>query len=137
MSDIIEKHEIENQDTTEIAAETETLESILQPDKPTIRPLDMVSRVPLYVYCSSFKGTRQLSRYGDVGYSSAKSNFTLVYVNEAEADEKIAAISQLKFVKRVKKGHIKELTHDFSEAFQKINLEVKAEMEADKTLNLD
>ncbi|MGM9886410.1 MAG: DUF2129 domain-containing protein [Lactococcus sp.] len=94
----------------------------------TIRPLDVIGRVPLYVYCSSFKSGRQLGRYGDGGYVSQKGHFSLIYVNEAEVEEKIEQLNALKFVKKVSRGHMKELDLNFSEAFAKTNLEVKEEM---------
>ncbi|MFZ2577708.1 DUF2129 domain-containing protein [Lactococcus hircilactis] len=108
------------------------MESSVPLQKQEIRSLEISGRVPLYVYCSSYKGTRQLSRYGDTGYVSTKLHFTLIYVNESEADEKIEQIQALKFVKKVERGHLKELNQNFSEAFLKTNLEIKAEMDAQK-----
>ncbi|WP_054639121.1 YlbG family protein [Lactococcus fujiensis] len=93
-----------------------------------IRPLEVPGRVPIYVYCTSFKGTRQLSRYGDVGYVSQKGHFTLVYVDEKELEDKIEQLNQLKFVRKVMPGHMKELSTNFQETFAETNLEIKNEM---------
>lgn len=98
-----------------------------------IRPLIVPGRLPVYVYCTSFKGTRQLSRYGDVGYVSQKGHFTLLYVNEAELEEKVEQLNALKFVKKVSVSHMKDLDSNFSEAFAKTNLEIKQEMDVSDT----
>lgn len=97
-------------------------------EKTEIRPLVVPGRLPVYVYCTSYKGTRQLTRYGDVGYSSQKSHFTLLYVDEEKLDETLEQLNGLKFVKKVRVGHLKSLSSNFSEAFAQTNLEVKQEM---------
>ncbi|MFK5291700.1 DUF2129 domain-containing protein, partial [Lactococcus lactis] len=42
-------------------------------EKKEIRPLFIKERIAVYVYCYSYKGTRQLSKFGDVVYTSQKS----------------------------------------------------------------
>ena len=47
-------------------------------EKKEIRPLFIKERIAVYVYCYSYKGTRQLSKFGDVVYIQAK-NQIIVY----------------------------------------------------------
>lgn len=94
-----------------------------------IRPLDVQGRTPLYVYCTSYKGSRQLMRYGDVGYSSQKAHYTLLYVNEEQVEDTLKQLNNLKFVKEIKVGCLKNLTDNFSEAFIETNRELKEKME--------
>lgn len=97
--------------------------------KSDIRELELQGRVGLYVYCTSYKNVRQLNHYGDVGFSSHKGHYTLLYVDEDKADSTLRELEKLKFVKEVRKGHLKELSENFSEAFVQTNLEVKQELE--------
>jgi len=97
-----------------------------------IRPLFIKERVAVYVYCYSHKGTRQLSRFGEIAYSSQKSHYSLLYVNQEELSDLVKKLEDLKFVKKVRVGHIKELNQNFSEAFNQTNLEVKEEIDTDK-----
>ncbi|MFL9694739.1 DUF2129 domain-containing protein, partial [Aeromonas veronii] len=77
----------------------------------------------------SYKGTRQLSKFGDVVYTSQKSNYSLLYVNNENLSDLLSKLKDLKFVKKVRVGHIKELDQNFSEAFAQTNLAVKEEIE--------
>lgn len=86
-------------------------------------------RIAVYVYCYSYKGTRQLSKFGDVVYTSQKSNYSLLYVNNENLSDLLSKLKDLKFVKKVRVGHIKELDQNFSEAFAQTNLAVKEEIE--------
>ncbi|WFR76791.1 YlbG family protein [Lactococcus lactis] len=94
-----------------------------------IRPLFIKERIAVYVYCYSYKGTRQLSKFGDVVYTSQKSNYSLLYVNNENLSDLLSKLKDLKFVKKVRVGHIKELDQNFSEAFAQTNLAVKEEIE--------
>lgn len=98
-------------------------------EKKEIRPFYIRERVAVYVYCYSYKGTRQLSRFGDIVYSSQKSHYSLLYVNNDEVADLLNKLKELRFVKKVRVGHIKELDQNFSEAFIQTNLEVKEELE--------
>ena len=97
--------------------------------KKEIRPLFIKERIAVYVYCYSYKGTRQLSKFGDVVYTSQKSNYSLLYVNNENLSDLLSKLKDLKFVKKVRVGHIKELDQNFSEAFAQTNLAVKEEIE--------
>ena len=98
-------------------------------EKKEIRPLFIKERIAVYVYCYSYKGTRQLSKFGDVVYTSQKSNYSLLYVNNENLSDLLSKLKDLKFVKKVRVGHIKELDQNFSEAFAQTNLAVKEEIE--------
>ncbi|EKF51051.1 YlbG family protein [Lactococcus garvieae] len=95
-----------------------------------VRPLDKQSRVALFVYCNSYKGNRQLGHYGDLSYTSRKAHYSLLYVNEEEAETTIKKLKELKFVKRVRRGHLNDLNKNFSEAFAETNAEIKGQLEA-------
>ncbi|RZI49750.1 DUF2129 domain-containing protein [Lactococcus kimchii] len=98
-------------------------------DKKEIRPLEVPERVAIYVYCHSYKGARQLARFGDVIYTSSKSHYSLLYVEDNEVAELVKKLEELKFVKKVRVGRLKALNQDFSGAFAKTNLEVKEALE--------
>ncbi|MDN6065737.1 MAG: YlbG family protein [Lactococcus lactis] len=98
-------------------------------EKKESRPLFIKERIAVYVYCYSYKGTRQLSKFGDVVYTSQKSNYSLLYVNNENLSDLLSKLKDLKFVKKVRVGHIKELDQNFSEAFAQTNLAVKEEIE--------
>lgn len=98
-------------------------------EKKEIRPLFIKERIAVYVYCYSYNGTRQLSKFGDVVYTSQKSNYSLLYVNNENLSDLLSKLKDLKFVKKVRVGHIKELDQNFSEAFAQTNLAVKEEIE--------
>jgi len=99
-------------------------------DKKEIRPLEVPGRIAIYVYCNSYKGTRQLARFGDVAYTSQKAHYSLLYVDEEQLSELLPKLEELKFVKKVRVGHLKEMNKNFSEAFLLTNQEVKKELEA-------
>ena len=98
-------------------------------EKKEIRPLFIKERIAVYVYCYSYKGTRQLSKFGDVVYTSQKSNYSLLYVNNENLSDLLSKLKDLKFVKKVRVGHIKELDQNFSEAFAQNNLAVNEAIE--------
>lgn len=95
-----------------------------------VRPLEKQGRIALFVYCNSYKGNRQLSHYGDLGYTSRKAHYSLLYVNEEEVSETIKKLKALKFVKRVRPSHLKDLNQNFSEAFAETNEVIKGQLEA-------
>lgn len=41
-------------------------------EKKKFAPFFIKERIAVYVYCYSYKGTRQLSKFGDVVYTSRK-----------------------------------------------------------------
>ncbi|PCS12386.1 hypothetical protein RU89_GL002379 [Lactococcus cremoris] len=50
-------------------------------------------------------------------------------MNNDEVADLLNKLKELRFVKKVRVGHIKELDQNFSEAFIQTNLEVKEELE--------
>lgn len=95
-----------------------------------VRPLEKQGRVALFVYCNSYKSSRQLGRYGDLGYTSRKAHYSVIYVNEEDAAETVKKLKELKFVKRIRRGHLKDLNKNFSEAFAETNAAIKDQIEA-------
>ncbi|PCS00701.1 hypothetical protein RT41_GL001083 [Lactococcus fujiensis JCM 16395] len=49
-------------------------------------------------------------------------------MDEKELEDKIEQLNQLKFVRKVMPGHMKELSTNFQETFAETNLEIKNEM---------
>lgn len=86
---------------------------------------EATERRPIYVYCNTYKNARQLTRFGELSYTSQKAHYSLLYINEAEIAETVKQIKALKFVKRVKVGHMKDLAPDFSAAFSETSEEMK------------
>ncbi len=63
-------------------------------------------------------------------YTSQKSNYSLLYTDQEDLPDLLKKLKTLKFVKRVRVGHLKELDKNFSEAFAQTNLEVKEALES-------
>lgn len=99
-------------------------------ESPAVRPLDKRKRSALFVYCNSYKGNRQLNRYGDLGYTSRKAHYSLLYVNEEDVAETIKKLNELKFVKKIRHSHLQELNTNFSEAFAETNEEIRRQLDA-------
>lgn len=76
------------------------MDDIMENIEKEIRPLYIRERVAVYVYCYSYKGTRQLSRFGDIVYSSQKSHYSLLYVNNDEVADLLNKLKELRFVKK-------------------------------------
>ncbi|MFC4653381.1 YlbG family protein [Lactococcus nasutitermitis] len=108
---------------------TDTIEMNTENSEKNIRPLEVPERIPIYVYSNSHKGSRQLTRFGDVNYTSQKAHYSVLYINQENLEATLEELKKLKFVKKIRVGHIKELNKNFSEAFAQTNSEVKQEME--------
>ena len=91
---------------------------ITELDKTGIPPLEIVGRTAIYVFYSSYKYVRQLSRFGDLGYSSKKARYALLYVDTATLEAVVPKLMDLHFVKAVKVSEFDQLNRDFSSAFQ-------------------
>lgn len=107
------------------------MDDIINETKVKVAALKVPKRMAIYVYGQNMKALRQLNRYGELVFSSQKSNYSLLYVDEAEVDEVIEKIQTLKNIKKIRKSHISEMNQDFSEAFAKTNAEVRQEMKID------
>ncbi|MDR1605942.1 MAG: YlbG family protein [Streptococcaceae bacterium] len=87
----------------------------LEQTKPS--SLDIVSRTAIYVFYNNYKYVRQLSRFGDMSYSSKKARYALLYVNTDILEEVVAKVQALHFVKEVRVSVLDDLDRDFSTAF--------------------
>lgn len=101
-------------------------------EKKEIRPLFIKERIAVYVYCYSYKGTRQLSKFGDVVYTSQKSNYSLLYVNNENLSDLLSKLKDLKFVKRYVWVILKNLTKTFLKLLLKLILPLKRKLSACK-----
>ncbi len=108
---------------------------ITELEKTAIPSLDIVGRtvqtcaLPIYKYVS------QLSRFGDLGYSSKKARYALLYVDTATLETVVPKLMDLHFVKAVKVSEFDHLDMDFSSAFQETIQEAKNQ-EAKKAVEL-
>jgi uncharacterized protein YlbG (UPF0298 family) len=91
---------------------------IINLENVVVPPLDIVGRTAIYVFYSSYKYVRQLSRFGDLVYSSKKARYALLYVDTAVLEETVAKLQRLNFVKEIKVSALDDLDRDFSSAFQ-------------------
>lgn len=109
---------------------------ITELEKTAIPSLDIVGRTAIYVFYSSYKYVRQLSRFGDLGYSSKKARcYALLYVDTATLETVVPKLMDLHFVKAVKVSEFDHLDMDFSSAFQETIQEAKNQ-EAKKAVEL-
>jgi uncharacterized protein YlbG (UPF0298 family) len=95
-------------------------------EKTKIDPLEITGRTAVYVYYSSYKHVRQLTRLGDLVYSSKKARYVLLYVDTSSLDMIISKLKALHFVKEIKVSAFDHLDLNFSSAFQKTVDEAKA-----------
>lgn len=95
----------------------------------TVPPLDIVGRTAIYVFYSSYKYVRQLSRFGDLGYSSKKARYAILYVDTEQLETVIPQIETLHFVKTLKVSELDHLDLDFSRAFHETVSEAKKAVE--------
>lgn len=85
-------------------------------------------RQGLIVYVNSASKQYKLRRYGDVVYFSSRMGYCILYVNQKECDEVIAALADLDFVNRVEKTVSDSVNLDASHIEQQIvNLAHEAE----------
>ena len=103
---------------------------ITELEKEAIPPLEIVGRTAIYVFYSSYKYVRQLSRFGDLGYSSKKARYALLYVDTATLEAVVPQLMALHFVKSVKVSEFDHLNRDFSSAFQETVREAQQEAKA-------
>lgn len=108
---------------------------ITELEKTAIPSLDIVGRTAIYVFYSSYKYVRQLSRFGDLGYSSKKARYAVLYVDTATLETVVPKLMDLHFVKAVKVSEFDHLDMDFSSAFQETIQEAKNQ-EAKKAVEL-
>ncbi|GFH41185.1 UPF0298 protein YdgE [Lactococcus insecticola] len=87
-------------------------------EKDEIKPLEIIGRTAVYVFYSSYKHVRQLTRFGNLAYSSKKARYALLYVNTDELEQILPALDKLHFVKQVKVSELDNLNLDFAAAFQ-------------------
>jgi len=96
--------------------------------KEKIKALESKGRIAVYVFCHSYRSTRQLSKYGELLYTSQKSKYGLLYMDKEGLEEKLEQLRGLKAVRKVKVSQMDQMNQNFSEAFEATNLAVKAEM---------
>lgn len=70
---------------------------------------ELQPRTSLVVYVSSLRQVRQLKRFGHVDYVSKRMRYAVIYMNEAEVDENVSRLKQLKFVRRIVRSPRKQL----------------------------
>lgn len=71
------------------------------------------SRIGLAVYLYYNRDARKIQKYGDVHYHSRRLRYMIIYVDKAEADEVVAELKGLKFVKSVAPSQLDQINHQF------------------------
>ncbi|GFH42787.1 hypothetical protein Hs30E_13380 [Lactococcus hodotermopsidis] len=100
-------------------------------NKVKVQPLEIVGRTAVYVFYSSYKHVRQLTRFGDMLYSSKKARYALLYVDTADLDTIVPSLEKLHFVKEVKVSALDSLDRNFSAAFLETTQALKNEETAE------
>lgn len=71
--------------------------------------MEETKRLGLVVYLHSLRQLKTLRQYGTVYYFSKKMRYAVMYVDESTADESIAKLENLNFVKEVVKSKLNVL----------------------------
>ncbi|GBG96059.1 YlbG family protein [Lactococcus termiticola] len=97
-------------------------------NKEKIKALEGKERLAVYVFCHNYRSIRQLSKYGELLYSSQKAKYGLLYIDKKDLDENLEKLRGLKAVRKVRVSQMDKLSDNFSEAFEQTNQAVKEEM---------
>ena len=77
--------------------------------------MELTARQEIIIWLTNGRLCKKLRRFGTIIYVSFKMKYVIMYVNSAQAKEKIAQIAQLDFVKDVKLSPRQDLKTDYSE----------------------
>lgn len=85
----------------------------------------MKERRALYVFYKSHKNLRNLSRFGEVIFTSQKYNYSCLYVDQLDLNAIVLKLKEQNYVCEVRIGVLQELSSNFALAFIKTNEELK------------
>lgn len=71
--------------------------------------MTLVSRVSLVIYLKHMKHERQIRKYGHIVHANKDQKYVILYVNEADADQIVHKLMQLKYVKHIDGSPYKSL----------------------------
>lgn len=70
----------------------------------------------LIVWVYSLRNLTQLSRWGEIYYTSKRMNYVAMYVNEQDIERTIEKINRLHFVRSVEKSYLPDIDMTFEHA---------------------
>lgn len=76
-------------------------------------------RVGLAVYLYYNRDARKLSKYGDIIYHSRRFRYLVLYLDKSKAEETLAELSEMKFVKEAILSPLADINRDFVGSLQK------------------
>lgn len=76
-------------------------------------------RVGLAVYLYYNRDARKLSKYGDIIYHSRRFRYLVLYLDKSKAEETLAELSEMKFVKEAILSSLADINRDFVGSLQK------------------
>lgn len=88
--------------------------------------MEQTKRKSMIVWVYSLKQVANLKKFGIIHYQSRKMNYVVLYTDDVNIEEKMAAIQRLHFVRHVELSHMDEVDMTFKEALviPKIEVEV-------------
>lgn len=92
--------------------------TILVAEQAKVPTLEIKGRTAIYVFYNSYKHVRQLSRFGELVYSSKKARYAMLYIDTDLLEDCLPKITNLHFVHDVKVSQFDHIDRDFSSAFQ-------------------
>ena len=90
--------------------------------------MELMARQEIIIWLTNGRLCKKLRRFGTIIYVSFKMKYVIMYVNSAQAEEKMVQIAQLDFVKDVELSPRQDLKTDYSEE-QIVNLHNISNME--------
>lgn len=75
-------------------------------------------RIGLVVYLYYNRDARKLNKYGDVIYHSRRLRYSVLYLDKSKAEEILAELSEMKFVKEVLLSPLDDINREFVGSLQ-------------------
>ncbi|MDR0297957.1 MAG: DUF2129 domain-containing protein [Streptococcaceae bacterium] len=89
---------------------------------------EMIGRRPIYVYLKTMRQARNLTKFGDVIYTSKVDKFVCLYARAVEISKLQETLAAQNYVTDVKIGGVAELSDDFAAAFSETNEAIKNDL---------
>ncbi|EKK20292.1 YlbG family protein [Fructilactobacillus florum] len=82
---------------------------------------EIPARTELVIGFLNQRSLRQLAKFGDMRYASLKMHYAIMYVNQADEQQQIEKIKQLRGIKSVAVAPTATLAADFAELNQQLS----------------
>lgn len=73
----------------------------------------MISRKSLIVYFRSPKALKHIGRIADIKYYTKKRKYAIIYVNEADQDNIVKALKEIKLVRKIEESLVEGEEYQF------------------------